>query len=52
MPKYAVTAVVYLECPDEDNVRHSMDHIVNDNCLFKAKGEDWQIVEISEVESF
>ena len=52
MPKYAVTTVFYLECNDEDHLRNIMDHVVDESALYWNKGEDWQIVEISEVESF
>lgn len=52
MPKYAVTTVFYLECDNEDQVKHAMDHIVDTSGMYIDRGEDFQIVEISEVESF
>lgn len=52
MPKYAVTTVFYLECDDEDQVKNTTEHLIDDSCLYKDKGEDWQIVSVDEVESF
>ena len=50
MPKYAVTAVFYVECADEDHARTTVDQMVREDYLYKDKDESWGIVEVSEVE--
>jgi hypothetical protein len=50
MPKYAVTAVFYVESVDEDHARTIVDQMVREDYLYKDKDESWGIVEVSEVE--
>jgi hypothetical protein len=52
MPKYAVTAVFYIETDDEDQAIHTVDQTIIDSYLYTDRGESWGIVDVCEVESF
>jgi len=49
MQEYAVTAVFYIKCEDEDQARMIVDQIVWEKYLDKNNNESWSIVDVTEV---
>ena len=43
---YAATLVFYLDANDEDHVKHILDHIIDEQYLYKDRNESYQIVSI------
>lgn len=50
MQQYAVTAVFYVNAESEDQAKHAVDNMVNENYLYLDKQESWSIVDVTEVE--
>jgi hypothetical protein len=49
MQQYAVTAVFYINAENEDQAKHAVDNMVNENYLYLDKQESWDIVDTCEL---